>query len=65
MVQVKEVVGIAVSLLIAALLFPLALTAIQTYVPTDPTTLIVWPLIGIFAVIGLAIRYIPGGGDRT
>jgi hypothetical protein len=56
--DVDTVVGMAVGLLLVGILFPLGLAAIEDYVPTDPTILIVWPLIGVFACLGVAIYYI-------
>jgi hypothetical protein len=55
---VEKYVMMAVGLLMVGLLFPLGLAAIETYVPTDPTTLIVWPLIGVGAVLAVFIGYI-------
>ena len=53
-----QVIGMAVGLLLVGILFPIGLAAIEDYVPTDPTMLIVWPLVGVFAILGVAIFYI-------
>ena len=30
----------------------------ETYIPTDPTMVIVWPLVAVFFVIGVGLSYI-------
>ena len=54
----EKIIGMAVGLLLVGILYPIGLASIEDYVPTDPTLLIVWPLVGVFAVLGVAIFYI-------
>lgn len=57
-ITAETVIAMAVGLLLVGILYPIGLAAIEDYVPTDPTVLIVWPLVGVFAVLAVAIYYI-------
>lgn len=52
------IVLMAVGLLLVGILFPIAIAEIESYTPTDATTAVVWPLLGIFAVLAVAIKLI-------
>lgn len=56
--SINEIVTMAVGILLVGILFPIGLAAIEGYVPTDPTVLVVWPLIGVFSCLAVAIYYI-------
>ncbi len=57
-ISMSWIILISVGLLLVAILFPVALEAIETYVPTDATTATVWSLLGVFAVLAVAIKLI-------
>ena len=57
-VDAKTVIAMAVGVLLVGILYPIGLAAIEAYTPTDPTMLVVWPLIGVFAILAVAIYYI-------
>lgn len=59
----SSIVTIVVGFFLFAILAPIALAQMESYTPADPVLLIVWPLAGILFVIGMAIKYVPGGGD--
>jgi hypothetical protein len=56
--NIKFIIGGAIGILLFGLLAPLGLTAMEDYVPTDPTMVIVWPLVAVFFVIGVGLSYI-------
>lgn len=58
-VGAREIVVLAVAILLVGILLPIGLTQMQSYTPTDPTLLIVWPLLAIIIVIGLALKFLP------
>jgi hypothetical protein len=61
--SIGNIVAMAIGLLLVGLLFPLALDSIESYTPTDATLLVVWPLLGVFAVLAVAITYIKSATD--
>lgn len=61
--SVNKVVAMAIGLLLVGILFPIALDAIESFVPTDSTLVIVWPLIAVFAVLAVALAYIKSATD--
>jgi hypothetical protein len=58
-VSTGEIVTLVIGFFLFALLAPLALTAVEAYTPTDPTLVIIWPIVAVLFLIGVAIRYIP------
>ena len=58
MVSMKYIVGGAVGILLLGVLGPIGLDAMESYVPTDPTLAIIWPLTAVFFVLGVGLKYI-------
>jgi hypothetical protein len=58
MPSVKFIIGGAIGILLFGLLAPLGLAAMETYVPTDPTMVIIWPLVAVFFVLSVGLAYI-------
>jgi len=58
LVSVKFIVAGAIGLLLFGLLGPLGLDAMESYVPTDPTLAIIWPLTAVFMVLGVGLKYL-------
>jgi hypothetical protein len=58
MVSVKFIVGGAIGLLLLGLLGPIGLDAMESYVPTDPTLAIIWPLTAVFFVLSIGLKYL-------
>ena len=56
--NIKFIIGGAIGILLFGLLAPLGLAAMETYTPTDPTMVIVWPLVAVFFVISIGLSYI-------
>jgi hypothetical protein len=52
------IILMSVGLLLVAILFPIAIAEIESYTPTDATTATVWSLLGVFAVLAIAIKLI-------
>lgn len=61
--SLNSIIMMAVGLLLVGLLYPIGLEAIESYTPTDATLLIVWPLLGVFAVLAIAITYIRAAAE--
>jgi hypothetical protein len=58
LVSVKFIVASAIGLLLFGLLAPLGLDSMESYVPTDPTLAIIWPLTAVFMVLGVGLKYL-------
>jgi len=56
--QGKEVANKAVGFLLFAVLGAVGLTALEDYVPIDPTLLIVWPIAGVLYVLGAGMGFL-------
>ena len=56
--SVKFIIGGAIGILLFGLLAPLGLAAMETYIPTDPTMVIIWPLVAVFFVLSVGLAYI-------
>jgi hypothetical protein len=54
----RTFVQYAIGLLLVGVLFPIGLASLESYSPTDSTLIVVWPLIGVFAVLAVAIKFI-------
>lgn len=54
----KEMALLAVAILMLGVLVPVGLTAWEAYVPTDPTLLVVWPIVAVIIVIALALKFL-------
>lgn len=58
MVSLKYVVAGAISILLIGLLAPIGLTAMESYVPTDATNAIIWPLVATFFLLGVGLKFL-------
>jgi hypothetical protein len=58
MVEVKDLAMAAVGFLLFAVLGAVALEQMESYVPTDPILLIVWPIAGVLFVVGVALSFL-------
>jgi len=54
----KEVANKAVGFLLFAILGAVGLTALEDYIPTDPTLIIVWPISGVLYVLGAGLSFL-------
>ena len=65
LVSLKYIVGGAVGILLVGLLMPIGLDSMESYIPTDPTLAIIWPLTAVFAVLGIGLKFLFDalGGD--
>ena len=54
----KEYATMAVGILLLGILLPNGLTAWEGYVPTDPTLLIVWPIVAVIIVISIGLKFL-------
>ena len=52
-----EAAGLAVAVLIAGILLPVGLEAWLSYVPTDPTLALIWPLGAVLVVLGIVMKF--------
>jgi hypothetical protein len=58
MPSIRFIIGGAIGILLFGLLAPLGLAAMEDYVPTDPTMVIIWPLVAVFFVLAVGLSYI-------
>ncbi|TDA25143.1 MAG: hypothetical protein DSO00_09030 [Archaeoglobi archaeon] len=57
--EMQKIIGLAIGLLIAASIVPVALTNLNTVNTTgwDPTAKTLWPLLSIFGVLGVVLIF--------
>jgi hypothetical protein len=53
----ETIIGLAIGVLLLGILLPVGLEAWETYVPTDPTLLIVWPIGAVLIVLGIVMKF--------
>jgi hypothetical protein len=58
MVNLKYIVGGAIGILLIGLLAPIGLAAMESYVPTDATNAIIWPLVATFFLLGVGLKFL-------
>lgn len=58
MPDLKFIISGAIGILLFGLLAPLGLASMESYVPTDATMVIVWPLVSVFFVLSVGLAYI-------
>jgi len=58
MVSLKFIIGGAIGILLFGILAPIGLEAMESYIPTDPTLAIIWPLTAVFFVLSVGIAYL-------
>jgi hypothetical protein len=58
MVSLKYIVAGAVGVLLLGLLAPIGLTAMESYIPTNATNAIIWPLVATFFLLGVGLKFL-------
>lgn len=56
----ETIIGLAIGVLLLGILLPVGLEAWETYVPTDPTLLIIWPIGAVLIVLGIVMKFYRG-----
>ncbi len=59
----KSLIMMGVGIVVVGLLYPIGLESLESYTPSDANTAIVWGLLGVFAVLSVAITYIRAAAE--
>lgn len=51
------IVGLAIGVLLLGVLLPVGLKAWESYTPTDPTLLVIWPIGAVLIVLGIVMQF--------
>ena len=54
-----SIVGMALGVLLLGVLLPIGLGQWESYTPTDPILVIIWPIGAVIIVIGVVSRFLP------
>jgi len=54
----NTVISTSVALIVLGSLAATAFGALEDYTPSDPTVLAIWPLIAVFAILGIGIAFL-------
>lgn len=53
----EYIIGIGVGILLLGIFLPIGLEKWESYVPTDPTLAIIWPIGAVLIVLGVVLKF--------
>lgn len=64
MASVRGLILLAIGILMLGVLVPVGLAQWESYTPTDSILVIIWPIGAVIIVIGIVMRFLPGGSKQ-
>lgn len=52
-----QAIGYAIAVLLLGVLLPIGLQQWESYTPTDPTLLLIWPICAVLILLGIVVKF--------
>lgn len=53
----EQIVGLAIGVLLLGVLLPVGLAQWESYTPTNPILLVIWPIGAVLIVLGIVLKF--------